>query len=119
MIAGLASNIYNRTFLMKHIDLSLPSRVRNYDEILLFLAAVSEIESDLHASSSDISLSLSLFILIQGTTPIVWSALSEIKGRKVCDRCPIDIFLARLHHLYLIMSVFPFRLCTSSLLALA
>lgn len=55
-----------------------------YATPLRFIAAIPEIESDLHASSSEISLSLAVFILIQGGIPIAWSALSEIKGRKVC-----------------------------------
>ncbi|KAI0823183.1 MFS general substrate transporter [Trametes gibbosa] len=56
MIAGLGGNIYN------------PS--------------ISQIEEQLHASSGAISLSLSLFILIQGGVPLLWSALSEFWGRK-------------------------------------
>ncbi|KAJ8690656.1 hypothetical protein PTI98_012065 [Pleurotus ostreatus] len=40
-------------------------------------------EEQLPATSSQISLSLSLFILLQGTVPLLWSALSEIKGRKL------------------------------------
>ncbi|KAI0927466.1 hypothetical protein AcV5_007999 [Taiwanofungus camphoratus] len=57
MIAGLGSNIYN--------------------------PAISQIESDLHATSGQLSLTLSLFILIQGGFPLIWSAISEIQGRKV------------------------------------
>ncbi|KAI0785153.1 major facilitator superfamily domain-containing protein [Abortiporus biennis] len=56
MIAGLGANILN--------------------------PAIAEIQSELHASNSKISLSLSLFILIQGAVPLVWSAFSEIYGRK-------------------------------------
>ncbi|OJT02082.1 MFS antiporter QDR3 [Trametes pubescens] len=56
MIAGLGGNIYN--------------------------PAISQIEEQLHASSGAISLSLSLFILIQGGVPLLWSALSEFWGRK-------------------------------------
>ncbi|KAI0629848.1 vacuolar DHA amino acid exporter [Trametes polyzona] len=56
MIAGLGGNIYN--------------------------PAISQIEEQLHASSGAISLSLSLFILIQGGVPLMWSALSEFWGRK-------------------------------------
>lgn len=40
-------------------------------------------EERLHASPSQISLSISLFILLQGNAPLIWSAISEIKGRKV------------------------------------
>jgi hypothetical protein len=46
-------------------------------------AANAQIEQQLHTSSGDISLSLSLFILTQGNFPVIWSAISEIKGRKV------------------------------------
>ena len=49
------------------------------------LAANSQIEQELHATASQISLSLSLFLLVQGNFPLVWSAASEIKGRKVRD----------------------------------
>ncbi|KAG1723841.1 vacuolar DHA amino acid exporter [Suillus paluster] len=57
MIAGLTTNIQN--------------------------PANAQIEQQLHANSEDISLSLSLFVLIQGNFPIIWSAISEIKGRKL------------------------------------
>ncbi|KAH9924619.1 MFS general substrate transporter [Epithele typhae] len=56
MIAGLGANIYN------------PS--------------ISQIEEQLHASSGEIALSLSLFIVLQGAIPLLWSALSEFWGRK-------------------------------------
>lgn len=46
-------------------------------------AAIAEIESDLHASAGQLSLTLSLFILIQGGFPLIWSSVSEIQGRKV------------------------------------
>ncbi|GJE91884.1 MFS general substrate transporter [Phanerochaete sordida] len=55
-IAGLGGNIYN--------------------------PGIAEVERDLHTSSGSISLSLSIFILIQGGFPIIWSAVSEIVGRK-------------------------------------
>ena len=50
--------------------------------ILLHLAAVVEMETELPATPSQFSLSLALFILFQGTVPLFWSAISEIKGRK-------------------------------------
>jgi hypothetical protein len=40
-------------------------------------------EQDLPATSGQFSLSLSLFVLMQGFMPIAWTALGEIKGRKV------------------------------------
>ncbi|KZV76197.1 MFS general substrate transporter [Peniophora sp. CONT] len=56
-IAGLAANIYN--------------------------PGINDIERELHATSGDISLSLALFILMQGVLPLFWSVASEIKGRKL------------------------------------
>jgi hypothetical protein len=53
---------------------------------LLATAAIKNIQTDLHASNAEIALSLSLFILVQGTAPLFWSAVSEIKGRKVSRR---------------------------------
>ncbi|KAG2144555.1 vacuolar DHA amino acid exporter [Suillus clintonianus] len=57
MFAGLAMNIQNPTN--------------------------AQIEQQLHTTSGEISLSLSLFILVQGNCPIIWSVISEIKGRKL------------------------------------
>jgi multidrug resistance protein len=50
------------------------------------------IEQELHATASEISLSLSLFILVQGNFPLVWSAVSEIKGRKLVYLASITLF---------------------------
>lgn len=47
-------------------------------------AGIAEVEHDLHTTSGSISLSLSLYILMQGGFPVIWSAVSEIVGRKVC-----------------------------------
>jgi len=47
-----------------------------------FLAAIQDIEQDLRATTNEIALSLSLFILVQGNFPLIWSSISEIKGRK-------------------------------------
>lgn len=52
-------------------------------ELRRTLAAIAQIESDLHASSSDISWSISLYILLLGDVPLIWSAFSELYGRKV------------------------------------
>ena len=40
-------------------------------------------EKELPATPSQFSLSISIFILLQGLMPLFWSALSEVKGRKV------------------------------------
>ncbi|KAI8971143.1 MFS general substrate transporter [Trametes punicea] len=71
MIAGLGGNIYNREHSAK-TSVDRPGCI----------AAISQIEEQLHASSGEISLSLSLFIVIQGAMPLIWSALSEFWGRK-------------------------------------
>ncbi|KAF7300252.1 PAN2-PAN3 deadenylation complex subunit PAN3 [Mycena kentingensis (nom. inval.)] len=68
MIAGLAANIQN--------------------------PAIEDMERSLHATSSQISLSISLFIVVQGTMPLLWTAVSEIKGRKIVYVCSIAIFAA-------------------------
>jgi len=46
-------------------------------------AAIEEMEKNLPATDQQFSLSISLFILIQGTVPLLWTAISEVKGRKV------------------------------------
>lgn len=51
-------------------------------------------EADLHASASQLSLSLSLFIFLQGFMPLLWSAISEVKGRKLVYVVSIAIFTA-------------------------
>ncbi|KAI9569106.1 major facilitator superfamily domain-containing protein [Boletus coccyginus] len=55
--------------------------------------ANAQIEQDLHASKSSISWSLSAFILAQGLFPLVWSAISEIKGRKVVYLSSMSLFI--------------------------
>ncbi|XP_006462310.1 hypothetical protein AGABI2DRAFT_72269 [Agaricus bisporus var. bisporus H97] len=45
--------------------------------------AVKAMEQDLPATSDQFSLSLSLFVLVQGFMPIAWTSLGEIKGRKI------------------------------------
>ncbi|KAH7885145.1 vacuolar DHA amino acid exporter [Phlebopus sp. FC_14] len=66
MIAGLCANIQN--------------------------PANAEIQQELHATSEQISLSLSLFILVQGNFPLIWSAISEIKGRKLVYLLSVALF---------------------------
>ncbi|KAF9230559.1 vacuolar DHA amino acid exporter [Melanogaster broomeanus] len=67
MIAGLCANIQN--------------------------PANAQIEQELHATSSQISLSLSLFILVQGNFPVIWSAISEFKGRKLVYLFSVTLFI--------------------------
>jgi MFS family permease len=61
------------------------------------VAAIEEMERDLPATSSEISLSISLFILVQGIAPLFWSALSEVKGRRVSS-FQASVFLAESSH---------------------
>ncbi|KAJ3805247.1 vacuolar DHA amino acid exporter [Lentinula lateritia] len=66
MIAGLAGNIQN--------------------------PAINEMEVDLPATASQISLSLSLFILLQGVVPLIWASISEVKGRRFVYIMSMAIF---------------------------
>lgn len=54
--------------------------------------ANAQIELLLHATTEQISLSLSLPILVQGNFPVVWSAASEIKGRKLVYIVSVVLF---------------------------
>ncbi|KAF9558957.1 MFS general substrate transporter [Agrocybe pediades] len=54
--------------------------------------AVAEMEADLPATSSQFSLSISLYILVQGLFPLVWSAISEVKGRKLVYVFSLSLF---------------------------
>ncbi|KAI5989014.1 major facilitator superfamily domain-containing protein [Pisolithus albus] len=55
--------------------------------------ANAQIEQLLHATTEQISLSLSLPILVQGIFPVVWSAVSEIKGRKLVYIVSVVLFV--------------------------
>lgn len=48
----------------------------------IYQPALKEVQEDLHTTTNDIALSLSLFILFQGTAPLAWASVSEIRGRK-------------------------------------
>ena len=50
-------------------------------------ASIKQIETDLRTTSEKISLSLSLFIVVLGGVPLLWTSISEIKGRKVRVHC--------------------------------
>lgn len=56
--------------------------------------ANEEMERDLPATSGEISLSVSLFILMQGITPLLWSSISEVKGRRFVYLISLLIFTA-------------------------
>jgi MFS family permease len=46
-------------------------------------AAIKQIETDLQTTSGRVSLTLSVFVVVQGSVSLLWTAISEIKGRKV------------------------------------
>ncbi|EJD50730.1 MFS general substrate transporter [Auricularia subglabra TFB-10046 SS5] len=48
----------------------------------IYNPAINDIKKELGATDQEISLSIALFVIVQGTTPLLWSAVSEIKGRK-------------------------------------
>ncbi|KAE9397721.1 MFS general substrate transporter [Gymnopus androsaceus JB14] len=57
-------------------------------------AAIAEMEADLPATPSQISLSLSLFMLLQGLFPLMWVSISEVKGRKLIYIISMLLFTA-------------------------
>lgn len=54
--------------------------------------AVIQMEKELPATSSQFSLSLSVFILCQGLMPLVWASISEVKGRKFVYLVSLSLF---------------------------
>ncbi|KAI0768871.1 MFS general substrate transporter [Irpex lacteus] len=48
----------------------------------IYNPGIAQIEEQLDATPGQISWSLSIFILLQGCVPLLWSAVSEIVGRK-------------------------------------
>lgn len=55
--------------------------------------ANAQIQRDLRASPSEISWTLSVFILVQGVPGLIWSAISEIKGRKFVYVSSVALFV--------------------------
>ncbi|KAG1736765.1 vacuolar DHA amino acid exporter [Suillus lakei] len=55
--------------------------------------ANAQIQSDLQASASEISWTLSVFIIVQGVPGLIWSAISEIKGRKFVYVSSVALFV--------------------------
>ncbi|KZT51486.1 MFS general substrate transporter [Calocera cornea HHB12733] len=58
----------------------------------IYNPAFNAIQAELGATSTEIALSLSLFIWVQGNAPLVWSAISEIKGRKPVYLASLALF---------------------------
>ena len=51
--------------------------------MFIYAAAVQEMHDSIGTTSEQFSLSISVFILLQGAMPLAWTAISEVKGRKV------------------------------------
>jgi len=49
-------------------------------------------ERDLPATSGQFSMSVAIFILLQGLVPLLWSAISEVKGRKLVYLVSLTMF---------------------------
>ncbi|KAI5121067.1 hypothetical protein M0805_008581 [Coniferiporia weirii] len=60
----------------------------------IYSPALSQVKADLHASDTEIASSLSTFIIVQGVAPLFWSAVSEVKGRKIVYLTAELIFIA-------------------------
>ncbi|KAL0062974.1 hypothetical protein AAF712_010105 [Marasmius tenuissimus] len=74
---------------MTSLSLFLCRRGRNAS-----VASIAQMEEQLNATSSQISLTIALFILVQGCMPLLWSAISEVKGRKAVYVSSLSIFFA-------------------------
>ncbi|KAI0358910.1 MFS general substrate transporter [Trametes cingulata] len=59
----------------------------------IYNPAIQQIQDQLHGTSSQISWTLSLFVLIQGIIPLLWSVVSELKGRKLVYIASITLFV--------------------------
>lgn len=57
----------------------------------IYNPGIDAIKRDLDASENEISLSLSIYIIISGFMPMVWSAISELYGRKPVYLCSLTI----------------------------
>ncbi|WWD17099.1 hypothetical protein CI109_101536 [Kwoniella shandongensis] len=62
----------------------------------IYNPVINEIREELHGTSTQIGLTLSLYILFQGFTPVFWAALSEVNGRKTSYLISYAIYLAAL-----------------------
>ncbi|EJD50728.1 vacuolar DHA amino acid exporter [Auricularia subglabra TFB-10046 SS5] len=60
----------------------------------IYNPAITDIKAQLGATDQEISLTISLFIIIQGSTPLLWSAVSEFKGRKFVYIISLLLFTA-------------------------
>ncbi|KAF8989037.1 vacuolar DHA amino acid exporter [Cyathus striatus] len=56
--------------------------------------AMEEIKHDLNATNAQLSLSISLFLLLQGLVPLIWSVVSEFQGRRFVYLITLALFTA-------------------------
>jgi MFS family permease len=77
MAAAMTANICACTRVCRSLVMLAESALHSV------FPAIDDLKRDLGASQQVINLSVSLFILFQGTVPILWSAISEIYGRKI------------------------------------
>lgn len=59
-----------------------------------FLPAIELVQEDLHTTNDLIAATVSIFIVFQGWTPLLWSSFSEIFGRKKCYLASNALYLA-------------------------
>ncbi|WVQ86495.1 hypothetical protein IAS59_000208 [Cryptococcus gattii] len=48
----------------------------------IYNPVISDVREELHATEAELGLSISLYILFQGCTPVLWAAIAELNGRK-------------------------------------
>lgn len=59
----------------------------------IFFPALDALQRDLGVSDLYITANVAIFILFQGTVPILWSTISEVKGRKLVYICSMTLYV--------------------------
>ncbi|KIJ54895.1 hypothetical protein M422DRAFT_221319 [Sphaerobolus stellatus SS14] len=59
----------------------------------IYNPAINNIKKDLHATYQELSLTLSIYAIVQGAVPLIWSAFTEIYGRKGVYLISITLFI--------------------------
>ncbi|WVQ81733.1 hypothetical protein IAT38_003858 [Cryptococcus sp. DSM 104549] len=62
----------------------------------IYNPVINEVRETLNASEAEIGLSISLYILFQGFTPVLWAAISEVNGRKMSYLISYAIYVVAL-----------------------
>lgn len=73
---------YSTRFIVDICSVIASSSMAGTISTSIFFPALPSLEFDLGASPQQVSIAISLFILIQGVTPMLWASFSEIRGRK-------------------------------------